>query len=600
MLKYLHKINLSGGVILLALMFICSVSASAETKTITLTASDFGLTGSYAKKEATVNNVTFIVDQGFLNNSTNIQMNSSKGSGTLYNTTPIKGLISITVNVASGNKTYTIYTGTSPQPTTQAGTGSASSTIDAKSTNDTYFKLAVSGASYFSSIVVTYNDSDLPPSKLTFGGNGNDAEYAVAIGEPFNLYPAILTNETGAAIDGTVTYTSENTDIAEIADNKIIAKATGTTKITAKFAGNEQYSDATAVYTINVYDPAPAKGGNYTINASDWTDISNGQEKELQSGLFALTATKGNTAPTYNSNNGDIRIYANSTLRIKCMSNITKIVFNLSTQGKKRLAPITSNDGTIATQTKGDETVTWTGNSNDITLTVGAQSDYGTESGAGQLCFDNIELTVAGSGNTPKINIGKSGWTTFYNHNAFTMPVGLKGYIAAESTEANAIDLQSKYEAGAIVPAYTPILINGTEGEYEYTETESEGTTYENNLLKGQVKAGNIRPENEKDNYLYYKLSYNSDGNTLGFYWGAENGGVFGLTGCNRAYLVVENTGSNAKAVKVNWPGDETTGISDIRTDKANDEAIYNIAGQRVTKATKGIYIKNGKKFIAK
>ena len=42
-----------------------------------------------------------------------------------------------------------------------------------------------------------------------------------------------------------------------------------------------------------------------------------------------------------------------------------------------------------------------------------------------------------------------------------------------------------------------------------------------------------------------------------------------------------------------------TTGIQSVKA-QLNNGAIYNLAGQRVEKATKGIYIMNGKKFIVK
>jgi len=43
-----------------------------------------------------------------------------------------------------------------------------------------------------------------------------------------------------------------------------------------------------------------------------------------------------------------------------------------------------------------------------------------------------------------------------------------------------------------------------------------------------------------------------------------------------------------------------TTGIKAPKAIAADDAPIYNLAGQRVTKPAKGIYIKNGKKFIVK
>ena len=45
-----------------------------------------------------------------------------------------------------------------------------------------------------------------------------------------------------------------------------------------------------------------------------------------------------------------------------------------------------------------------------------------------------------------------------------------------------------------------------------------------------------------------------------------------------------------------------TVGIVTADAEKVvvEDNKIYNLAGQQVNKVTKGIYIKNGKKFIAK
>lgn len=123
---------------------------------ISLTASDFGLTTSYATKTATVDGYSFTIDQGYLNGTNNIQMNSSRGNGILYNTTPIPGLSTITLNVASGTNTKTLYSGTTQQPTTSVGTTTSTKTFSIPAGN-TYFKIGVSGANYFSSIVITYS-----------------------------------------------------------------------------------------------------------------------------------------------------------------------------------------------------------------------------------------------------------------------------------------------------------------------------------------------------------------------------------------------------------------------------------------------------------
>ena len=41
-----------------------------------------------------------------------------------------------------------------------------------------------------------------------------------------------------------------------------------------------------------------------------------------------------------------------------------------------------------------------------------------------------------------------------------------------------------------------------------------------------------------------------------------------------------------------------TTGISNIKAETINDGAVYNLAGQRMNKLSKGINIVNGKKII--
>ena len=118
---------------------------------------------------------------------------------------------------------------------------------------------------------------------------------------------------------------------------------------------------------------------------------------------FTLTGDKatGSSAPAYNETNKDARYYAGNTLTISSENAITEIVFNLSTQGLKRLAPITASTGTIAAQASGDTKVTWTGSATEVTFTVGANADYGSDgsSKAGQLDFTTINIT-AGAGVT--------------------------------------------------------------------------------------------------------------------------------------------------------------------------------------------------------
>lgn len=64
-------------------------------------------------------------------------------------------------------------------------------------------------------------------------------------------------------------------------------------------------------------------------------------------------------------------------------------------------------------------------------------------------------------------------------------------------------------------------------------------------------------------------------------------------------YLYSESGGINIYDIK--YTPESSTGIYDITKDNVDANApVYNLAGQRVSKETKGILIQNGKKFINK
>ena len=110
---------------------------------------------------------------------------------------------------------------------------------------------------------------------------------------------------------------------------------------------------------------------------------------------FLAQKNNGQTAPQYVASGSDVRIYAKGSYTITNNSgtNMTNIVFNISTQGKRRLTTITPNTGAVAAQALGDETVTWNGAAQTVTFTVGDTADYGSETDkAGQLDFSSIVI----------------------------------------------------------------------------------------------------------------------------------------------------------------------------------------------------------------
>lgn len=150
---------------------------------------------------------------------------------------------------------------------------------------------------------------------------------------------------------------------------------------------------------------APNTDANPSVTATVTPDIEG----------FTFSAMKngGSTNPAFNANGQDLRVYAKGTfiMNIPEGTTVTSVVFNISTAGLKRLAPITADQGTIATQAAGDNTVTWTGDvtGGSISFTVGEKAVYGSDgsSKAGQ--FDFGTFVVEASSNGPaKLSAGLS------------------------------------------------------------------------------------------------------------------------------------------------------------------------------------------------
>ena len=138
------------------------------------------------------------------------------------------------------------------------------------------------------------------------------------------------------------------------------------------------------------------------------------------------------------------------------------------------------------------------------------------------------------------------------------------------------------------VPADTGVLLKSEKETAPYFYID-EAATIENNLLvPASLKVSG--------DYTFYKLAYDDyDAKTgLGFYWGAENGGEFTVK-AGTAYLAVPN----AVSVKGFLLDGTPTAIEGVEAEN-NTDVIYNLSGQRVQKAQRGLYIVNGKKLMVK
>lgn len=159
------------------------------------------------------------------------------------------------------------------------------------------------------------------------------------------------------------------------------------------------------------------------------------------------------------------------------------------------------------------------------------------------------------------------------------------------------------YKTGDIVPANTGVMVSAEEGgDYVVEVADAEiaelaaSVLNKDNRLRPSGDAGITADKmaaNDAD-CTYFRLTMHN-GTQIGYWWGAEDGAAFGLA-ANKAYLAVPNSAE----VKSNlWFSGNATSVS-IPKVEAENATIYNLAGQRVSTATKGLYIKNGKKYMVK
>lgn len=125
------------------------------------------------------------------------------------------------------------------------------------------------------------------------------------------------------------------------------------------------------------------------------------QISEWEQEGFTLTpnmaANPKEKEPCYKAKNKEVRMYALNTLTIKAPDGMemTEIVFSLSKQGVEEQAIVLASSGEVATQEIGSKKISWTGETNEITFTVGETNSLhpeGVADGSGQLDFTSIKI----------------------------------------------------------------------------------------------------------------------------------------------------------------------------------------------------------------
>ena len=249
---------------------------------------------------------------------------------------------------------------------------------------------------------------------------------------------------------------------------------------------------------------------------------------------------------------------------------------------------ITAADGT----TTGDITSTTT--PTHITVNdVNAASTTFTFYGASQsnwFGFTNFTITLTKS--FPLNVVGDASYATLYLPFDVTTTGATKAYYVGTANNGYA-QLTATGSEGTEIPANTAVVLVNSNADASTTLTKTTGlsavVTESANLLKGTLVSKSLDLSDETPYYSLGKL----DGE-IGFYKFTD--GTITL-GANKAYLEVPAAGG-VKGFALGFGEDGILELNGNRTDETSE--WYNLAGQRVSKPTRGVYIVNGKKVTVK
>lgn len=202
------------------------------------------------------------------------------------------------------------------------------------------------------------------------------------LGESFTA-PTLSMSPSGLV----VTYSSSNTSVATVNSSTgvVTIKAVGTTTITASFAGNENYYDNSASYTLTVKQQGGGEPvfveyeatfnfpeNNYgmkELSSSSSSSEYNPNPTTITSDGVSLTMAGDNSSRYWSTNNTyELRVYKACTMTISAPDNgkITKIVFAGSA-----ISGILNNGKSL-------NNGTWTGKESSVVFTFNATQKINT------------------------------------------------------------------------------------------------------------------------------------------------------------------------------------------------------------------------------
>lgn len=368
--------------------------------------------------------------------------------------------------------------------------------------------------------------------------------------------------------DGVLSVESSDPSVATVSVEgtkvTITPVAKGKTTITVSAPSTENYYAIEKSYDLYVSAPLiPAASGYESVDFTKiepYVSLSSGsvdvEDYQGQSFKMVFAKPQGSSTPTkYYYKGTAVRAYTGNTITITAAEKIfaVKVNYDLS-------------------YVDDEEEITGLGTT-EVVITFS------------QTCrFTSIDVYYRGS--SLLATDGTANYATFSSDKAVE-------FVDATVYAVNVVNgvLQLNEVTSKQVPADTGVLLKSEKETAPYFYIDK-AATIENNLLKPASLA-------MSGDYTFYKLAYDDyDAKTgLGFYWGKDDGGTFTVK-AGTAYLAVPAV-PNAASVKGFLLDGTPTAIEGVEAEN-NTDVIYNLSGQRVQKAQRGLYIVNGKKLMVK
>ena len=198
------------------------------------------------------------------------------------------------------------------------------------------------------------------------------------------------------------------------------------------------------------------------------------------------------------------------------------------------------------------------------------------------------------------LKVGSAKAATMYIGFDTELPEGLRSYIVESDSYPEEAKAYLKKTSNQI-PNRSPIVVFAdAPGTYRLFPLEEQLEPWKmfTNLLNGVGRDGMEVYQSDADRGSILTLGRNSGG-TLGFFYYKGTDPIQPY----RAYLTYEWVNNSAKLF-FSFLDDEITSLDGINVNgNVNDDAIYDLNGRKVADnhaLPKGIYIKNGKKFVVK